>query len=97
MEPWRELVAEGKLWEASVLLAPEATGMEGMGFYAAVGYSAEARGDEAVAAGNVDSGRVFYEDALRSYLMYAQYPARGDSEDYGIGLAEDVLKKIARM
>jgi len=95
--PWRALAAERRFVEAAELLRPTADSYSGMGAYAAEGYSAESVADDAAKNGDAAWARSMYEHAMRSYLMYALFPGRGDSEDYGLGLAEEVLKKLERL
>ncbi len=97
LEPWRVMVEEGRLTEAARLLRPTVTGLEGMGSFAALGYGAEKYGDEVLQNGDVLAARQSYEVALRNFLLYSEFPARGDNEDYGIELAEGVLRKLAAL
>ena len=97
VEPWRALAAERRFAEAAELLRPTADSCSGMGAYAAEGYSAESIADDAAKNDDAAWARSMYEQAMRSYLLYSLFPGRGDSEDYGLGLAEEVLKKLERL
>jgi hypothetical protein len=94
VEPWRVLAGRGRMSEAAELLRPRLSGAVRMGYYAAEGYRFEKLGDEAQGE---DAKRRHWEAALEHYLLYSLAPARGDTSDYGWGLAGDVLAKLATL
>jgi len=91
MEEWRVLAGRRQFAEAAELLRPRLSGNVRMGYYAAEGYRLEKSGDEAP---DENERRRQWEAALESYLLYSLAPARGDTSDYGWGLASDVLTKL---
>ena len=91
---WRKLAAERRFAEAAELLRPSASGEGGMGYYASQGYAAEEMASNAAINGDAAMARAMYERALEGFLLYSLFPARGDSEEYGYDLAEEVLKKM---
>jgi hypothetical protein len=97
VEPWRALAGERRFAEAAELLRPTADSYSGLGAYAVQGYSAEEIADDAAKNGDTAWARSMYEQAMRTYLLYSLFPGRGDSEDYGLGMAEEVLKKLERL
>jgi hypothetical protein len=90
-DDWRSLTAQRRFKEAAELLRPRVDGNVRMGYYAAEGYRLEALGDAAPATADK---RKHWEAALESYLLYSLTPARGDTAEWGWGLASDVLAKL---
>jgi hypothetical protein len=68
-----------------------------MGGYAALGYASQSRADQVAAEGDSAGAARLYAQALENFLLYALFPARGDSEDYGYELARQVIDKLARL
>ena len=96
-EQVRLLAEERRFAEAAELLRPSADGQVGMGYYASNGYGLEEMADNFAKDGDIARACGLYEQALRSYLLYSLFPARGDSEEYGYELAEGVLGKLERL
>jgi hypothetical protein len=94
---WLEPALRRDFGTAAALLRAEPREPVTMGAYASQGYFSEDAGDRAVAAGETASARRHYMHALRSFILYSVFPARGDSEGDGIGLAEQVLAKLEQL
>ncbi len=93
----RRMARERRFAEAAELLRPLAEGNVGMGGYASLGYGAEEMGDTFAKDGDKARARASYEQAVRNYLLYALFPGRGDSEEYGYELAETVVEKLEQI
>lgn len=96
-DAWQALALQRRFGAAADLLRAEPRDPVTMGAYASQGYFSEDAGDRAVAAGDPVAARRHYLHALRSFILYSVFPARGDSEADGIGFAEQVLAKLAQL
>ena len=94
---WQVLACQGRLRDAAALLRPRASGGVGMGGYAALGYASQSRADQVAAEGDTTGAARLYAQALENFLLYALFPARGDSEDYGYQLAQQVVDQMSRL
>jgi hypothetical protein len=95
--PWDVLARQRRFADAVVLLEPEGLRTVGMGYYAPMGAGAESLADATAAGGDLVVALTQYWTAVRYYLLYAAFPARGDSEDVGYDGAAQVLAKIEKL
>jgi len=93
-DAWLEPALQRRFDAAIDLLRDLPPPVVGMGHYAAEGYAHEDAADNAAADGHAERARLLYVQALRNYLLYSLFPARGDSRWDGIGFAERVLDKL---
>jgi hypothetical protein len=95
--PWDQLARQRRFEDAMVLLKPEALRNVGMGHYAPAGAGAEALADAIATGGDPSRALPQYWTAVKYFLLYAAFPARGDSEYVGYDGAEQVLLKIEKI